>query len=390
MVDEATHMTPFGGWEKAVNMVYMRTVLLCGLVHNLHKTTKAEVGHFTAPYSDHTTQFQIFQIERVIGGTQLVSELPMPCLALMANAGMHPCQRTLRLPPMARAPNFPCQGAIGLAQLSERRTQWLGGMKPGAIAAGEKGLQPKVQACAFTRHGSGNGLVIAEAGKDDQHMPGWQAFDGQRFDGALDMPGLVKPIEPSKQPQAVPAFVAPAGLCQGNRAILRTWAKCGRTFILFAKKLLIALINTPDNVLDGLRIKLTPVSKARHGLQARHMPFQTKIADVAFETSIVAFLHGNQVVRDLGCQVNPGVQMAEPLATIELKDKGTPRHLHAFLACDIALYHFHGNSADRRDELRTGPLRLSLDRIPLLYHKQHQKSRLKGCSLKAEEIPLCP
>src|SRR5215831_7756466 len=104
MVDEATHMTPFGGWEKAVNMVYMRTVLLCGLVHNLHKTTKAEVGHFTAPYSDHTTQF--------------VSELPMPCLALMANAGMHPCQRTLRLPPMARAPNFPCQGAIGLAQLS--------------------------------------------------------------------------------------------------------------------------------------------------------------------------------------------------------------------------------------------------------------------------------
>jgi hypothetical protein len=37
MVDEATHMTPFGGWEKAVNMVHMRTVLLCGLVHNLHK-----------------------------------------------------------------------------------------------------------------------------------------------------------------------------------------------------------------------------------------------------------------------------------------------------------------------------------------------------------------
>src|SRR5262249_41861408 len=86
-------------------------------------------------------------------------------------------------------------------------------------------------------------------------------------------------------------------------------------------------------------------------------------------------------------QVNPGLQMAEPLAAIELKDKGTPRHLYTFLACDIALYYFQGNGADQRDELRAGPLRLSLDRIPLLYHKQYQKSRRKGCSLKAEESP---
>jgi hypothetical protein len=37
------------------------------------------------------------------------------------------------------------------------------------------------------------------------------------------------------------------------------------------------------------------------------------------------------MVVDLGSQVDLRMQMPEPLAVIELKDHGTPRHLHAFL-----------------------------------------------------------
>jgi hypothetical protein len=40
---------------------------------------------------------------------------------------------------------------------------------------------------------------------------------------------------------------------------------------------------------------------------------------------------------------------------IELEGKGTSYHLHALLACDIALHHFQGDRPHRRNELRAGP-----------------------------------
>ena len=55
MVEETTAMTPFGGGEKAVNMVHMRAMLFCRLVHNLHKTPKAQIRHLVVPQCLHTT-----------------------------------------------------------------------------------------------------------------------------------------------------------------------------------------------------------------------------------------------------------------------------------------------------------------------------------------------
>jgi hypothetical protein len=82
MVDEATDMTAFGGREgaalscgpsahavagnaaplswgrsavadagnKAVDMVYVRPVLLGSLMQNLYKAPKAQIGHFATPH----------------------------------------------------------------------------------------------------------------------------------------------------------------------------------------------------------------------------------------------------------------------------------------------------------------------------------------------------
>ena len=84
MVDEATDMPAFGGWEaaplswgrsavadagnKAIDMVYVHSVLLGSvaaaaagaLMQNLHKTPKAQIGHFATPHHLHTAQLQIF------------------------------------------------------------------------------------------------------------------------------------------------------------------------------------------------------------------------------------------------------------------------------------------------------------------------------------------
>jgi len=61
------------------------------------------------------------------------------------------------------------------------------------------------------------------------------------------------------------------------------------------------------------------------------------------ETPLVAFLQGDQMIVDLGGQVDLRMQMPEPLAAIELKDHCTPRHLHAFLVLNRALHNFQSD-----------------------------------------------
>ncbi len=82
------------------------------------------------------------------------------------------------------------------------------------------------------------------------------------------------------------------------------------------------------------------------------MAFEAIVADIAFEPPIITFLKGDQVVMDLGCQVDLAVQMTQPLRAIELKDQSTPRHLYAFLGFDIALDRFQRNRANTRPQPR--------------------------------------
>jgi hypothetical protein len=100
-----------------------------------------------------------------------MGEVPLPRLALMGNASMDLCQGESCLTSMARTTDFPCQRPIGLADLSEGRAQRLrkgfalrrrsrASSEPGAITACEKGLQPKVKACAFTCHGSADRCIL--------------------------------------------------------------------------------------------------------------------------------------------------------------------------------------------------------------------------------------
>jgi hypothetical protein len=206
-----------------------------------------------------------------------MGEVPLPRLALMGNASMDLCQGESCLTSMARTTGFSCQRPIGCADLSEGRVQRLRSSEPGAITACEKGLQPKVKACAFTCHGSADRCLLVEAGKNHHHTPG-----GQAFDGAVDLPGVVKPIQASKQPQPVAAFIAPAGLGQCDGAIAGALAKRWRAAVFLAKELLIALVNAPDDVLDSLGIKLLPAGKPRRALEFRDMAFQLVITDVAW------------------------------------------------------------------------------------------------------------
>ena len=83
------------------------------------------------------------------------------------------------------------------------------------VIAREEDPQPKVKACAFTRHDSVEGLRITQAGKGDVQLAKRITFDRHRFDGALDLPGLGKLVDHRPETQQVAAKKFPSGLLSG-------------------------------------------------------------------------------------------------------------------------------------------------------------------------------
>jgi len=68
---------------------------------------------------------------------------------------------------------------------------------------------------------------------------------------------------------------------------------------------------------------------------------------IRYKAPIVAFLKGDQVVMNIGCQEDLAMQMTQPLGAIELKDQSTPRHLYTFLGFGRALNYFQRDRAPR-------------------------------------------
>lgn len=324
-------MAQFGTWEPAVNIMDMVGMPSSDLVQGLEKPPIAQVGHFAAPQGYHATQFQVFEVNRVIPVAKIMRQLPVPILPLMHNVGMEVGKTVLCLAAMCRARFCPGQGSIGLSECSQGLLQRLWGSNIMAIMSREELRKPKVKTCGLTRLDSDDGLVLTQTREADDHASGWQAFDGYSFDDAFEIPGVVEAIETSEQPEAVGTVIAPTCLAQGDRVIPYTLAEGRWTSVLFAKELLIALVDAPDNILYSLSIQVFPMGKSSPTFELRHLALHAIATNIDMKAAIVPFLDGNHVVVHLRCQIDLAMQMPEPLALIELEDKGASCHLWLFL-----------------------------------------------------------
>ena len=219
MVHVSTQMTAFGGGKETVDMMDVRPVFLCGLVQDLDKAPKAQIGDFPAPHGRHAAQLQVLKIDRVVLLAQRMGQVPMPGRALMGNPPMDLCQRVSGLTPMARARHGTRQRPVGFPYLTQRVSQWQRCLDIMPVVPREKLAQPKVKRCGVTRLASDYRLILTEAGEHDFHTTGGQSFDRQRFDGANDLPGVVEPIATAKEPYPIAALVLPAGLRQRDRLV---------------------------------------------------------------------------------------------------------------------------------------------------------------------------
>ena len=73
---------------------------------------------------------------------------------------------------------------------------------------------------------------------------------------------------------------------------------------------------------------MTPCGRGEKAVDMMHMRPVLRCglvhADVALEPSIVPFLQSHQVVMDLGCQVDPGMQRPEPCGAIQKRLRQLP------------------------------------------------------------------
>ena len=357
MVEGTAHMTAFGRGKEAVDVMDVRPMFRCGLVQDLHKASKAQISHFPAPHGRHATECQVFKIDRVVLLAQRAGGRPMPSRALMGNPPMPLCQRVSGLTPMARAREGARQRPIGFPYLAQAVPEGEGCPDIMPVVAREKLRQPKVKRCGVTRLASDTGFILTETREHDCHPPCWQTLDRHGLDRADDLSGLVEPIETAKERHTIAALVLPSGLRQRDRLVPYTFPEGRRTAVLFAKELLIALVDAPDNMLHGLCIQRAPVGKPVPVLQPGDVALQAVVPEVAMEAKVVPLLDRNQMIVDLCCQINPGMQMTHPLRAVELKDKGTPRHLDVLLRLNVVFDDCQRDRTDRRDEFGARPQR---------------------------------
>jgi hypothetical protein len=218
-IEVAADMTQFGRGKPAVNMMHVGPMPVGNLMQDVHKAPKAQISDFAAPQRRHAPQLQVLQVDRVIPGTEVMGQFPVPILPLMRNPGMGLCQSLPCVPPTARAWHGPGQCPIGFAELAQRLFERLGCGDIMAVVSGEKLRKPEIKASGLTRLDPDKRRILTDTGEHDDHTPGRQAFDGERFDGPDNVSGVMESIEPSKEPETIATVIAPAGLTGCDRSI---------------------------------------------------------------------------------------------------------------------------------------------------------------------------
>src|SRR5262245_36950714 len=109
-------MTQLRGRKPAVDMMDMAAMPERYLVQDVDKASKAQIRDLAAPERRHAAQFKVFQVDRVIPGTQLMRQLPVPVLPLVGNIGMRLGQTLPSETAMARTRLRTGKGTTCLAQ----------------------------------------------------------------------------------------------------------------------------------------------------------------------------------------------------------------------------------------------------------------------------------
>jgi len=326
MVYLPTHMTALRRGKPAIDMLDHRASGVRHLVQDVHEAGKPQVGDFAAPQRFHALEGERLQTDRVVLGAQLVGQRPVKRLPHMGHPSVDTGQMGCGLAPVVGALVLARQEPIGTRNLSEALPKRLWCVPFAAITARQVGGEPEIKACAFTRHDSGKGPRNNEAGEQDVQLAQGTALDGDRFDAPLDVSGLGELIDRGAEAQAVATQQFPPGLLEGEGFGLPHLAKAWGTnplrgrarlpILPMLKEALIALVDTFNDLLDGLRTELTPPLIFRQLLSFGNMRFYLMRRKMPLVPAIVAPMYSNAMVMDDTTNVNLLVESSIPLCIV--------------------------------------------------------------------------
>ena len=172
------------------------------MAQRLHERAKAQVGDLAPPQGLHAVQVQGFERDAIVCGAHLVGQLPVKGLTHVGYPLVHTGQMLLSTRPVGRPLLFARQGLIGRRQQAQSPLEWLGCVFFGPITPRKVRGQPKVKACAFTCHGSLEGLRRDETREVDVQIAQGIPLDGHRLDEAFKLARLGELVDGGAKAQS--------------------------------------------------------------------------------------------------------------------------------------------------------------------------------------------
>ena len=390
LIDMPTGRAHLRGWEPLVDMVHYGACFCSHLVQHVNKCSKTKIGDLASPQGSHALQFESLKSDEVIVSTKFMCQFPVKCVSLICNALMDTGKALSSFLAIVRTLLLLGKLAVGLYESLQTMFQRLRGVIFSSITTREVGRQPKVKACAFTRHDSFYGRELNDTGEIYVQVSKEIAFDRDRFDNPVNLSRLGEFVDSRANAQSVVPKQFPTSLRQGERFSFcnlskRRWANPLCSFARFAGiqvpiETLIALIYAAGYLLNSLRTKLLTPRILWQAFQFGQVGLQCVQRQMLLAPTVVPFMERNAMVMNRPANINLAMQTLAVSTPIQfVREHLATRHFipsrfawSRIITSSLAVMLMPDLSASRRKSLLASIVRRRLVAcgfsMPQLYH----------------------
>ena len=327
MIDATAVATGFGTWFPAVNESDKLALDVGNMVEDAHELATGKVANLATPKSLHPLHVEVFKEQCVIDISQVVSQFEEPVTPPIDHCLMQAPNVRLGFFPIVAALDLARQVALCLAQFAQGLSIVQRGFNLLLIRRNEESFQPKVKACAFTRHGL---MLRVDFFRNDEikiEIPKTVPLDRDSFDVGGDVPTLAELVNLATNADSVATEQFPTCLFERETAVsfhfLETWRAGLDAVFKIAKEKLIPLVDTVNNILNRLGINQIPMCVLVQLFQPGDVLHQGVLVQALARQAIIPTMQGNAVVvnqaRNVDLLVQLLILLRAPRAPVQLE-----------------------------------------------------------------------
>lgn len=342
-MDVSASKASLGRWVETVNQPNRLALKGCNMLKSAHELATSHVANLATPKRLHPLHGEVFKEQMIVLVGQFVSQLKKPVTALVDDGLGQTCHVRFGFLPVIGELDLARHGALGGFQFSQGLPIVQRAFNLIAVRCGQEDLQPKVKACAVTRHGLMVWLNIFFDHEVQIEIAQTVTLDGDSLDAFWYISAFAEFIDlalnADRALRAPAAQQLPSGLLEREATILLHLLKAGWGSADFslevAKEQGIGSINAVNNVLNGLTAYHVPVDILIEFLDLRDVLHQDKLVQALASQSIISAVQGNAVVVDQPCNVDLLVQKLILFLAIELELVGLNDFHRDILTCIV-------------------------------------------------------